>query len=57
MKKNILSTLVFFLIGFLADAQDLDVSKWIQPVDISARFRLDSFMVWCGSAGRNLAPG
>jgi hypothetical protein len=50
MKKIILSTLVFFLVGFLANAQDMDVSKWIQPVDPSARFRLDSFMVWCGSA-------
>lgn len=50
MKKIILSTLVFFLFGFSSLAQDLDVSKWIQPVDLSARFRLDSFMVWCGSA-------
>ncbi|MCF8214673.1 MAG: family 16 glycosylhydrolase, partial [Chitinophagaceae bacterium] len=50
MKKNILSTLVFFLFGFSSLAQDLNVSKWIQPVDLSARFRLDSFMVWCGSA-------
>ena len=50
MKKIIFSTLVFFLFGFFSLAQDMDVSKWIQPVDLSARFRLDSFMVWCGSA-------
>ena len=50
MKKIILCTLAFFILGFSSNAQDLDVSKWIQPVDPSAKFRLDSFMVWCGSA-------
>ena len=50
MKKIILSTFVFFLFVFSSLAQELDVSKWIQPVDLSARFRLDSFMIWCGSA-------
>lgn len=30
-------------------AQDLNLSKWIQPVPESARFSLPDYMVWCGS--------
>ncbi len=50
MKKIIYSVLPLVIFCFTSTAQDIDVAKWIQPVDVHAKFRLDSFMVWCGSA-------
>jgi len=50
MTKKIAIAISFLLFTFLAQSQDIDVSKWIQPVPASSKFGLDSFMVWCGSA-------
>ena len=40
---------LFLLNTYKPRAQDLDLSGMIKPVDPSYKFRLDSFMVWCGS--------
>ena len=42
-------TLLFSIGRSTTYAQDLNVQSWIQPVPASAKFGLDSFMVWCGS--------
>ncbi len=49
MKKS--SVFVLFMVLNIGQllAQDFDVAKWIQPVPPTAKFGLDSFMVWCGS--------
>lgn len=47
-----LYVMAFMIIQFFHQsslAQDLNVQSWIQPVPTNAKFRLDSFMVWCGS--------
>jgi hypothetical protein len=41
--------LLLFSFTTTISAQDLDVSKWIQPVPESAKFGLPDYMVWCGS--------
>lgn len=40
---------VAFIFTFSAKSQELNLSEWIGRVDESSKFRLDSFMVWCGS--------
>jgi hypothetical protein len=55
MQSNKVPNIVIFIIClfllniFKPRAQDLDLSGMIKPVDPSYKFRLDSFMVWCGS--------
>ena len=41
--------ILFLFICIEASSQDLNLSEWIGKVDQSSKFRLDSFMVWCGS--------
>lgn len=48
MKRLFLTSCLACLL-FHASAQEIDLARWIQPVDTLSRFRLDSFMVWCGS--------
>lgn len=47
--KNL--ALILLVMAFLSEGktQDLNLQKCIQPVPVTAKFGLDSFMVWCGS--------
>jgi len=49
MKKKWISLAFSFAWLLLLQAQEMDFSKRIGTVEPHAKFRLDSFMVWCGS--------
>ncbi|NWJ51446.1 MAG: sucrase [Bacteroidetes bacterium] len=49
MKLTRLLTIILLSCCLQSWAQEMNLSRWIQPVPATAKFSLDGFMVWCGS--------
>lgn len=49
MQNFILAILTFICVAKSLSAQDLNLASYISDVSPQSKFRLDSFMVWCGS--------